>query len=229
MTSKRSRPAWEKRKIASKTSSQPARSVRLRRLLVAAILAYLYVELGKLAALAPPSNLDLAFRSWMGKATPLAIVFTESGLLPALAGIAVVALLAGWKFPQWRSRAVFAVVLNLVAWKVSDVCKDVFHRARPEQWVWHRETSFSFSSGHATDAVVVYGLWAYFLWRSTLPQPWRSGISLLLALWALGVSWSRLALGVHYATDVIGGWLLAGALMMLALAVYDPVPRAAPA
>lgn len=182
-----------------------------------------------MAASRPPSDLDLAFRAWMGETTPIAIVFTESGLLPALAGAGAVALFVGWRFPQWRSRAVFAVALNLIAWKVSDVCKDLFHRARPEQWVWHRETSFSYSSGHATDAVVVYGLWAYFVLQSTLPQPWRGGLSALLALWALGVSWSRLALGVHYATDVLGGWLLAAALLMLALALFDPVPRAAQA
>ena len=181
------------------------------------------MQLGLLAAGQPPSDVDRYFRSWVGAATPLAIVFTESGLLPVLAGIAVVALLIAWRYPAWRSRAIFAVVLNVAAWKISDACKDVFHRARPEQWVWHRETSYSYSSGHATDALVVYGLWAYFVWRSDLPQPWRGFVAAALGLWALGVSWSRLALGVHYATDVLGGWVLAIVLLNLGFAIFDPL------
>jgi undecaprenyl-diphosphatase len=183
----------------------------------------LYVQLGLLVSAQPPSDVDRYFRSWMGAATPAAIVFTESGLLPALAGVALVALLVAWRYPAWRARAFFAIGMNLVAWKVSDVCKDVFHRARPEQWVWHRETSFSYSSGHSTDAVVVYALWAYFVWRSDVPQPWRGIAAGVLALWALGVSWSRLALGVHFATDVLGGWLLAVVLLNLGFAIFDPL------
>jgi membrane-associated phospholipid phosphatase len=191
--------------------------------LIAAIFAYFYVQLGLVVSSEPPSGIDLAFRSWAGAATPLAIVFTESALLPALAAVGIVALAVAWLVPAWRGRAIFAVILNLVAWKTSDVCKDVFHRARPEQWVWHQETSFSYSSGHATDALVVYGLWVYFIWKSDVPQPWRGFSASALALWGIGVSWSRLALGVHYATDVIGGWVLGAVLVVLGFAVVDPI------
>lgn len=172
----------------------------------------------------PPNALDLAIAGWGGIGVPVAIVFTESGLFPALAAIAAVALVVAWRLPAWRRRAIFAVVLNLVAWKVSDLTKDLFHRARPFHWYWRPESSYSYSSGHATDALVVYGLWGYFIARSTTPQPWRGIAAAGLVLWALGVSWSRLALSVHYATDVIGGWLLAVALLTFAFALYDPEP-----
>jgi undecaprenyl-diphosphatase len=144
-------------------------------------------------------------------------------LLPALAAIGIAALLVAWFVPAWRGRAIFAVVLNLIAWKTSDVFKDVFHRLRPDQWVWHQEASFSYSSGHATDALVVFGLWSYFIWKSDVAQPWRGLFATALALWAIGVSWSRLALGVHYATDVLGGWLLGVVLIVLGFAVVDPI------
>jgi membrane-associated phospholipid phosphatase len=41
----------------------------------------------------------------------------------------------------------------------------------------------------------------------------------LLALWACGVVWSRLALGAHYVTDLIGGLLLGATALALAKAV----------
>lgn len=187
------------------------------------VCAAAYGALGAYVATHPLLPVDRAAAALVGIATPLAIVLTESALFPALAGIALAALALAWLVPAWRARALFAVVLNVVAWKASDVLKDVFRRPRPEHWVWHRETSFSYSSGHATDAVVVYVLWAYFVRRSDLPRPLRAVLTPLLVLWALGIGWSRLALGVHYPSDVLGGYLLGTALLALALAVYDPV------
>jgi undecaprenyl-diphosphatase len=191
--------------------------------LIAAICTYFYVQLGELVSSHPPSEVDLALRPWTGAWTQAAIVLTTSGLFPALLGVGICALLLGVLVPAWRARAFFAIAMNLAAWKISDALKDVFHRPRPEQWIWHRETSFSYSSGHATDAVVVYGLWALFLWKSGVPQPWRGMLAAALAIWALGVSWSRLALGVHYATDVIGGWLLGAIVLLVGFAVFDPL------
>ena len=56
-------------------------------------------------------------------------------------------------------------------------------------------------------AIVVYGLGAWFVWRSALPGPVRRIVSLLLATWAIAIVWSRLALGAHYPTDLAGGVL----------------------
>jgi membrane-associated phospholipid phosphatase len=74
-------------------------------------------------------------------------------------------------------------------------------------------------------AVVVYLLWAYYLWRSPLP-PWaRSAGSIVLTLWALGIMWSRPALGAHYPSDVLGGVLLGVTFVAAGLAVMPVVLR----
>jgi membrane-associated phospholipid phosphatase len=68
-------------------------------------------------------------------------------------------------------------------------------------------------------AVLVYGLWAWFIWNSDLPRGVRGVVAPLLALWGCGVIWSRLALGAHYVTDLVGGVLLAATILALASAV----------
>ncbi|HZX69140.1 MAG TPA: phosphatase PAP2 family protein, partial [Candidatus Elarobacter sp.] len=72
---------------------------------------------------------------------------------------------------------------------------------------------------HAMFALLVYGLWAWFVWNSGLPRAVRFTLAPLLALWACGVLWSRLALGAHYITDLAGGLLLATAALGFAALV----------
>jgi membrane-associated phospholipid phosphatase len=67
-------------------------------------------------------------------------------------------------------------------------------------------------------ATIVYGLWAWYIWHSDLPRPVRVVVAPLLVLWACGILWSRLALGAHYVTDLIGGVLLGLTAIALASA-----------
>jgi undecaprenyl-diphosphatase len=91
--------------------------------------------------------------------------------------------------------------------------------------VLHHETSFSYSSGHAMFAVLVYWLWAFFIAQSNLPRDVRAVAAPLLALWGCGVIWSRLSLGAHYPSDLLGGVLLAVAMLSLATAITTSLRR----
>jgi undecaprenyl-diphosphatase len=192
----------------------------MRGSLVVAILALLgFFILGSAVSATDPSAFDLATASWVGVATPLAWIFTASCLLPTLSVYAVLAISTAVTFPAWRGRVIFALAVTLVTWQASDLFKARFARPRPEHWVRVHETSFAYPSGHAMFAVLVYGLWAYFIWKSGLSRGARMAISGLLVLWAFGVIWSRLALGAHYPTDLIGGVLLAAAALGIGNAV----------
>jgi len=72
-------------------------------------------------------------------------------------------------------------------------------------------------------AVVVYGLWSYYFARSDLPQPFRTALACGFALWGLGVIWSRLALGAHFVTDLIGGVLFGITMLAIAAAIVPSV------
>ncbi len=129
------------------------------------------------------------------------------------------------RFPAWRARVLFAVPTTLITWQLSDVLKNVFRRPRPDYWVLIHEPTFSYSSGHAMFALLVYGLWAWFIWNSDLPRTARFVVAPLLALWACGIIWSRLALGAHYVTDLAGGVLLGATALALASAVAAALKR----
>ncbi|MES2423240.1 MAG: phosphatase PAP2 family protein [Pseudomonadota bacterium] len=103
-------------------------------------------------------------------------------------------------------------------WLLNATLKNFFARARPvhehELVVTH---GWSFPSGHASGAVVAYGMLAYLALR-LLPAHWvrRAGLPLLLAAITIAftTACSRVFLQVHYASDVIAGaasglaWLL---------------------
>lgn len=192
----------------------------MRAPLVIAVFALLaYFILGSAVSSSPPSAFDRSTDGLVGVATPLAWIFTASCLWQALVAFAIVLIVVAVALPAWRGRVVFATIVTIATWQASDVLKKLFARPRPDHWVRIHETSSGYSSGHAMFAVLVYGLWAYFLWRSAAPLVVRAIVALLLGFWACGILWSRLALGAHYPTDLIGGVLLATA----ALAIGDAV------
>jgi undecaprenyl-diphosphatase len=167
----------------------------------------------------------VAGRAAAGHATHVALVFTASCWWYVLVALGALAALLGWRVPAWRDRAIFSILTTLVAWQTSDALKDFFGRARPPYWYLHQETSYGYSSGHAMFAVVVYGVWSYYCATGPLPPPARRVLASGLALWGGAVIWSRLALGAHYVTDLIGGVLLGVAMLALATIVAGGVRR----
>jgi membrane-associated phospholipid phosphatase len=192
---------------------------------IAVVAAALYAWLGIAVSHAPPAGIDLMGAALAGEAPHVALVFTASCWFPVLVSYGVVGLIVARLVRSWRARTVTSVLTTLVFWKVSDALKDVFHRTRPPYWHLIHETSYSYSSGHALFATIVYWLWAYFVWHSTLPRAVRVTIAPLLALWGCGIIWSRLALGAHYVTDLVGGVLLGIVALSLGSAVRAALTR----
>jgi len=193
---------------------------------VLAILAWLgLTQLGSFVSHRPPGSFDLSAAPLIGQDVPLAVFFTRAGTFPVYAVLCVALLTFGFVRRAWLLPAIVSVVTLIATWRLSDLVKDVFGRPRISHWVAIHETSSSYPSGHAALSLTFYGLWIYFIARSDLSTALRRVIAALLIAWIAAIGWSRLALGAHYPTDLLGGYLLAVVALCVAITVYARLDR----
>jgi undecaprenyl-diphosphatase len=192
-----------------------------RRLIMAAILLIAFLALGFAVTDLPLVAIDRALPAFAGHAVGVALVFTRAGTFIYYVALAALTLLIGSLRRGWFGCALTIIIALLCAWFSSDLFKEFFARARPELWYGLRETSYSYASGHATLSLAFYGGWAYLLARGVAPSWWRTTLIALLLIWVLAIGWSRLALGAHYPTDVLGGYLLGGVWLVLETIAID--------
>ncbi len=148
---------------------------------------------------------------------------SDTGLIAAMQAISwasggsprwviVIAICATLLWQGWRRPAIALAVASLGSLLASESLKALFGRVRPDIVV-HLDSASNaaYPSGHATNTAVVYVLLALFVsprWRTMA----MGAAMLLAALTGL----SRIMLGVHWPTDVIGGWMLGTAFAFIA-------------
>lgn len=99
--------------------------------------------------------------------------------------------------------------------------KALFERSRPlHEHGYGLVHGWSFPSGHASGALVAYGMLAYLLILFT-PRAWHLPITLLTIAVVLLVGYSRIVLQVHYFSDVLAGFLCAGAWLTASIAAIE--------
>ncbi len=130
-------------------------------------------------------------------------------LLPIGAGACLVALATG----RLRLALILVGLLIASAW-TTDLVKDALARPRPPG-ASLEVLGFSFPSGHTTNSTTTYGLIALVAWRSALPLALRRIAVVIGLVIPILVGLSRIGLGVHYPSDVLGGWLLGVAFVAL--------------
>lgn len=99
--------------------------------------------------------------------------------------------------------------------------KVAFHRQRPPGIAVFTEASFSFPSGHATIAAAFYGFIVYCLWRQAQKRNIRLNLLFGGSALILAIGFSRLYLGVHFLSDVLGGYLLGFLWLIIGICMVE--------
>jgi YegS/Rv2252/BmrU family lipid kinase len=142
-------------------------------------------------------------------------------------GIIVIALLAAAGLARnYRRAAAFVIGTTIVSAVARYVLVHVFGRSRPDwQDPAHLISGPGYPSGHVTTvtalAAAVAVTVAMFVRRSGVRRLVYTGLVLVVLL----VAADRILLGRHFPTDVVGGALLGGVVVLIALAAYSPMPR----
>ncbi|MCB5166682.1 phosphatase PAP2 family protein [Streptomyces bambusae] len=132
---------------------------------------------------------------------------------------ALALVLCGWLLVRGARRAALAVaVATAVSTAVSQGLKALLGRERP-QWPDPVDSAdyAAYPSGHAMTAAVVCALVLWGVPQGGVRPPGRIAVAVVVVS-VLGVGWTRVYLGVHWPSDVLGGWLLGVALAAAAAA-----------
>lgn len=153
-------------------------------------------------------------------------------------------LFSDWVWDPWAMRAMLAAAVwwllrrgeRRLAWCVAGTAlagtalqqalKALVDRARP---VWEDPVDHAhyaaFPSGHAMSALVAGALLLWLLRLHGARPPWRWAAGAVAGVSVVGVGFTRVYLGVHWLSDVVGGWLLGGALVAGAASAYGALQR----
>ncbi len=151
-------------------------------------------------------------------AYPIMQFFTLVGQPPFTIGVA--AAILGYGYALDKDYYLIAGFIAITTITVSSVLKIVLRRSRPvNQYVKNMFfKTFSFPSGHAAGSLVSYGLAAIVI---SYKWPELAIATLLVAIIVIFfVGLSRVYLGAHYASDVIGGWIV-GLIGVIAIILLD--------
>ena len=101
---------------------------------------------------------------------------------------------------------------------VNNILKVIFKRPRPIIINMIEEGSYSFPSGHSMISILFYGSIIYLLNKYKIKH--CKLISIILSMLILLIGISRIYLGVHYPSDVLGGYLTAGICLTIITLIY---------
>jgi undecaprenyl-diphosphatase len=145
------------------------------------------------------------------------IAITELGDPVVVIAVTIVVFLwLAWR-RAWRTAAYWLVAIAGAS-ALNTVIKVALHRPRPGELSYSGWSAFSFPSGHSTVNVVLYGFLAFLVVRELRPG-WRLPVALVAASLVLLIAFSRLYLGAHWLSDVIGG-LAFGTVWLTALGLF---------
>lgn len=121
-----------------------------------------------------------------------------------------------------RSRQQAFLLLGTVAGSIilNSLLKNVFQRDRPTINIILEASGHSYPSGHAMMALALYSTLAFIAWHYVKTTTSRLALILFAILMILLVGMSRIYLGAHYPSDIVGGYVASGLWVTIMFSIY---------
>jgi undecaprenyl-diphosphatase len=145
--------------------------------------------------------------------------FLGSGLV--IAFIVIMAMIFFYVVLKHRNELVLLVGVVIGSALLNLILKMTFHRARPTINRIIDASGYSFPSGHSMAAFTLYGILSFLLWKHISSYRGRSLLIIISVLMIAMIGISRIYLGVHYPSDVLGGFLASGTWLILAIWTFQ--------
>lgn len=113
---------------------------------------------------------------------------------------------------------VFAIAGSSI---LNGILKNLFQRVRPDLHRLIDVEGYSFPSGHAMNAFTVYGIISFLLWRHITSRLGRVTLLFVSIVMILAIGISRIYLGVHYPSDIVGGYFASGFWITTAILFFQ--------
>lgn len=120
-----------------------------------------------------------------------------------------------------RFEALFYSIYVLSVFAVNEMIKMIIKRPRPNTIKLVKAVGYSFPSGHAMVSMGAALLLVYFILRFIRNKNISISLSIIIFIFAFLIGISRVYVGVHYPSDVVGGWMFASAYTLLGILAYE--------
>lgn len=151
--------------------------------------------------------------------TPIAKFITNFGgaIFLSIATIALLLLIKNKKIGlSIFSNIVIITILN-------QLLKRILRRPRPTEFRIVEETEYSFPSGHSMVSMAFYGYLIYLIYRYIKNKYIKWSLIVLLSILICLIGISRIYLGVHYTSDVLGGFLLSISYLVVYISLIKKI------
>ncbi|HCF65494.1 MAG TPA: phosphoesterase [Clostridiales bacterium] len=151
--------------------------------------------------------------------TPIAKFITNFGgaIFLSIATIALLLLIKNKKIGlSIFSNIVIITILN-------QLLKRILRRPRPTEFRIVEETGYSFPSGHSMVSMAFYGYLIYLIYRYIKNKYIKWSLIVLLSILICLIGISRIYLGVHYTSDVLGGFLLSISYLVVYISLIKKI------
>jgi undecaprenyl-diphosphatase len=128
-------------------------------------------------------------------------------------------------YRRYRAEALFLAVAILGSVALNSVLKLFIQRPRPPLPWAHVLPDYSFPSGHSMNSLVFYLAIALIIWARAKPPAGSIAVIAAFVI-AISVGFSRIYLGYHYLSDVVGGYAAGLAWLLVVALAFETIPRA---